>query len=86
VVAFELILACSFSFFQNRLDPWPQTGFFYKKLLVTTQGIIIIKKKFKIGWVVFFVWGGAPHRVLLFFKFRTGWASFFNKKLASRSA
>jgi hypothetical protein len=42
VVVFELMLACSFSFFQNGLEPWPQTGFFFKKLLGTTQGIIII--------------------------------------------
>jgi hypothetical protein len=42
VVVFELMLACSFSFFQNGLEPWPQTGFFFLKLLGTTQGIIII--------------------------------------------
>jgi hypothetical protein len=45
VVVFELMLACSFPFFQNRLEPWPQTGFFFLKLLGTTQGVIIINSK-----------------------------------------
>jgi hypothetical protein len=57
------MLACSFSFFQNGLEPWPQTGFCFKKLLGSTQGIIIIINSKVVGY---FFWGwGAPHRVCL---------------------
>ncbi len=67
------MLACSFSFFQNGLEPWPQTGFFFKKLLGTTQGIIIIIINSKV--VGQFFLGGGHH---------TGYYYYFKSELAGQ--